>query len=258
MGPTLDDIKDLARQAGEILRQGYGAEHQIGYKGPIDLVTEVDHRSEAFIIASIRERFGDDRIVAEESGLLEGASGHRWYVDPLDGTVNYAHGVPIFAVSIAYAPEDRVTLGVVYDPTRDELFSAERGRGAWLNDRPIQVSAAGELIESLLVTGFPYDTWQSPVNNLEYYGRFARRSQGVRRLGSAALDLCYVACGRLDGYWEMKLTAWDIAAGGLIAEQAGAQVTRMTGEPVYLAPPYSILAANPRLHPQMLAVIHES
>jgi myo-inositol-1(or 4)-monophosphatase len=254
---TLSQVEEIARGAGEILRAGFEREHQVTYKGAIDLVTEMDHQSEAFILAAIRRLLPGSSILTEEAGHLAGDEEHLWYVDPLDGTVNYAHGVPIFSVSIGYAYRGRTTLGVVYDPLRDETFSAERGRGAWLNGRPIHVSAARELKDSLLVTGFPYDTWNSPRNNLEYFGRFARLTQGVRRLGSAALDLCYVAAGRFDGFWELGINAWDIAAAGLLAEEAGARVTSVDGSPDYLAPPQSILAAPPALHPRMLAVLRE-
>jgi myo-inositol-1(or 4)-monophosphatase len=178
-----------------------------------------------------------------------------WYIDPLDGTVNYAHGVPFFAVSIGYAEGGLMRFGVVYEPLRDECFSAERGRGAWLNGLPIRVSGADELDRSLLVTGFPYDLRTHPENNLDNYARFARLSQGVRRLGSAALDLCSIASGRIDGYWEVRLNAWDLAAGGLIAQEAGATVTGLTGEPDWMEPPFSVLAANAPLHAQMLAVL---
>lgn len=255
MSPTLLEIEDIARRAGEILRAGFEREHEVEHKGAIDLVTEVDHQSEAFLLAEIQRRFPGSSILSEEAGSLAGDEEHLWYVDPLDGTVNYAHGVPIFCVSIGYACRGVTTLGVVYDPLRDEAFTAERGRGAWLNGRPIRVSNACELKDSLLVTGFPYDTWNSPRNNLEFFGRFARLTQGVRRLGSAALDLCYIASGRFDGYWELSLNPWDLAAGGLIASEAGALVTDLTGGPDYLAPPCGILAAPPALHAKMLAVL---
>jgi myo-inositol-1(or 4)-monophosphatase len=256
MPPTLPEVEEIARRAGEILRAGFEHEHQLEYKGVIDLVTEVDHQSEAFLLAEIQNRFPGSSILAEESGSLEGDKEHLWYVDPLDGTVNYAHGIPIFCVSIGYAHRGVTTLGVVYDPLRDEAFTAERGRGAWLNGRPLHVSRVEELDHSLLVTGFPYDAWNSPRNNLEYFGRFARLTQGVRRLGSAALDLCYVAAGRFDGFWELSLKPWDVAAAGLIAEEAGALVTDIDGGPDYISPPQSILAAPATLHPKMLAVLH--
>ncbi len=257
MKPTLNDLETLARLAGRILREGYGRRHQIDYKGVIDLVTEVDRQSEALLLSEIRHRFPGHRVVAEESGGLDGADGDLWFVDPLDGTVNYAHGVPIFTVSIAYAHQGKVRLGVVYDPMRDECFAAERGRGAWLNGEPIRVSPTDDLNRSLLVTGFPYDIRTNPQNNLDLFATFALRTHGVRRLGSAALDLCYVAAGRFDGYWEIRLNPWDVAAGGLIAEEAGAKVTNLGGEADYLSPPQSILAANPIIHAQILNVIQE-
>lgn len=254
--PTLDDLEVLARQAGVILRHGFGRRQRITSKShTIDLVTETDTRSEAFLLEQIRRRWPEHRILAEESGGNDG-SGGTWYVDPLDGTVNFAHGVPIFSVSLAYAEGSEVLLGVVYDPMRDECFAAERGKGAWLNGQPIRVSETATLAESLLVTGFPYDAWSNPENNLDHFAAFAVRTQGVRRLGSAALDLCYVAAGRFDGYWEIRLKPWDVAAGGLIATEAGAVVTNLDGGPDYLSPPQSIVAANPHLHPQMLEVLH--
>lgn len=255
MQPTLTDLQTWAAQAGKILLDGYGQDHQVTYKGRIDLVTEMDRRSEDYLVEQIRARFPEHEILAEESGRLNGRGDHLWIIDPLDGTTNYAHGLPIFAVSLAYAHRGEVTLGVVYDPTRDECFSAERGRGAWLNGRPIRVSGTARLIESLLVTGFPYEVDAHTPTNMEYFARFQVRARGLRRLGSAALDLCYVACGRLDGYWELSLGAWDMAAGALIAEEAGAKITDITGSPTYLKPPYDAIVANPVLHEQMLAVI---
>ena len=257
MKPSLSDLERLARQAGELLRLGYGQEHQVNYKAVIDLVTEVDHQSENLILAEIQRLFPGHQIVSEEIGLLPGLLGDQWYVDPLDGTVNYAHGIPFFSVSIAYAHEGAMTLGVVYDPMRDELFSAERGQGAWCNGRRLQVSPVTEFERSLLVTGFPYDTWSTPRNNLQNFGRFAMITQGVRRLGSAALDLCYVGAGRFEGYWEMTLKPWDLAAGALIASEAGAVVTSLEGSREYLLPPYSILAAPPVLHEKMLEVLKD-
>lgn len=255
MQPTLTFVERLARQAGEILRAGYGGEHHIQHKGAIDLVTEVDRRSEAYILREIRSSFPRHRIQAEETGDQPGEDCCIWYIDPLDGTVNYAHGIPIFAVSIAYQHDGDLQLGAVYDPMRDECFTAERGRGAWLNGKPIQAANQSSLDQALLVTGFPYDIRTNPQNNLELFARFALCSLGVRRLGSAALDLAYIACGRFDGYWETSLQAWDLAAGALIAREAGARVTDMRGSPHYLSPPHSILAANPALHTQMLQML---
>jgi len=248
----------MARQAGEIQRAGFGQKNQIYYKGVIDLVTDVDRRSEDFIVGEIRRRFPNHRIITEESGIVAGEECCIWYIDPLDGTVNFAHGVPIFSVSIAYAEEGVVCIGAVYDPMQDECFSAELGQGAQLNGKPIHVSNTKELIKSLLTTGFPYDIRTNPQNNLELFARFSMLTQGVRRLGSAALDLSYVAAGRLDGFWETSLQTYDIAAGGLIALEAGALVTNLHGHSDYLKPPCSILAANPHLHALMREVIHST
>lgn len=252
MTPNLIQLEHFARGAGEILRAGYQREHQVKYKGVIDLVTEVDHQSEEYLLGEIRKHFDGHHILAEESGETAGDKDHVWYVDPLDGTVNYAHHIPIFCVSIAYASRGTVKLAAVYDPMRDEMFSAERGKGARLNGKPISVSSADELQKSLLVTGFPYDAWNTQHDNFDYFVKFAKMTQGVRRLGSAALDLCYVAAGRFDGFWELSLKPWDVAAGGLIAEEAGARVTNIKGGPDYLSTPQSILAAAPGIHGKML------
>lgn len=263
MKPTLIELEALARGAGEILRAGYEsrpgmANHlEVDYKGAIDLVTDVDFQSERYLIGSIRGRYPDHRIVSEESGINQGGDCCVWFIDPIDGTVNFAHGIPIFSVSVAYAQDGRIELGVIYDPMRDECFSAELGSGAWLNGEPIRVGAAKDLDHSLMITGFPYDIRTNPENNLDHYARFALSSQGVRRLGSAALDLCYIAAGRFDGYWELRLNSWDMAAGELIAREAGALVTDLDGNPDDLvqnpAIQHSILAANPTIHSQMLA-----
>ena len=256
--PTLTDLESLARGAGAILREGYAREHRVDYKGTIDLVTEVDHQSEAFIIQQINALFPGHAILAEESGQQQGSAEHLWLIDPLDGTVNYAHNIPIFCVSIGYAQNGLTQLAVVYEPLRDECFSAERGRGAWLNGTLLQVSSVQDLTHSLLVTGFPYDTWDSPNDNFVHFVRFAKMTQGVRRLGSAALDLCYVAAGRFDGFWELSLKAWDVAAGGLIVEEAGGRVTNVDGGADYISTPQSILAATPALHPLMLEEIRRN
>lgn len=252
MQPTVSYVENLARKAGAILHAGYDTEHQIGYKGVIDLVTEVDHQSEAFLLGEIRKDFPDHHIFSEESGIIHGTDEHVWYVDPLDGTVNYAHHIPIFCVSIAYAYQGTLTLGAVYDPMRDEMFLAERGRGAFLNGRALRVSSVTDLQRSLLVTGFPYNAWNTPQDNFDNFVKFGKLSQGVRRLGSAALDLCYVAAGRFEGFWEMALNPWDVAAGGLLAEEAGARVTSVTGDEDYISPPQSVLACTPGIHARML------
>ncbi|HEX6270820.1 MAG TPA: inositol monophosphatase family protein [Anaerolineales bacterium] len=252
MQPELSYLENLARQAGEILHAGYEKEHQVGYKGVIDLVTEVDHESEAFLLGKVQNSFPGHHILSEETGIVEGNDKHIWYVDPLDGTVNYAHHIPIFCVSIAYASRGSLLLGAVYDPMRAEMFTAERGQGAYLNGRPIQVSLTTELQKSLLVTGFPYNAWNTPQDNFANFVKFGKLSQGVRRLGSAALDLCYVAAGRFDGFWELALNAWDVAAGGLICEEAGARVTNVDGGPDYISPPQSVIACTPGIHSRML------
>jgi myo-inositol-1(or 4)-monophosphatase len=255
MKPKLSDLEALAHGAGEILRAGYHQQNPVDHKGTIDLVTEVDRQSEAYLLEAIAEKFPENRVVAEETGGLEGSDDFIWYIDPLDGTTNFAHKLPIFSVSIAFADAEGLSLGVVYDPMRDEIFTAERGKGAQMNGDLIMVGTAAELSKSLLVTGFPYDRFENPDNNLEYFNRFALQVQGIRRLGSAALDLCFVACGRVDGFWEVRLEPWDLAAGTLIAREAGAQVTKLDGEPDMLTPPYNVLAANPTLHALMLGVL---
>jgi myo-inositol-1(or 4)-monophosphatase len=244
-----------ARHAGYILHAGLGKVHQIESKGEIDLVTEMDHRSEEYLIGQVRENFPDHAIVSEEAGSLAGQGSACWYIDPLDGTLNYAHGVPIFCVSIAYAEAGQVQMGVVYDPTQHECFAAVRGRGAWLNGEPIHVSRQANLDQAFLVTGFPYDVRQTEFNNIELFGRLLRRAQSVRRLGSAALDLGYIAAGRFDGYWEIRLKPWDLAAGALIVEEAGGVVTSFEGGANYLQPPYGIVVSNPVLHPKLLAAL---
>ena len=258
MQPTLSYLANLALQAGEIQRAGYNKDHEVGYKGVIDLVTEVDHQSEAYLLGEVRRDFSDHHIFSEETGVIQGSDEHIWYIDPLDGTVNYAHHVPVFCVSIGYAYKGELTLGAVYDPLRDEMFIAERGSGAYKNGGRLRATAVTELQKSLLVTGFAYDTWNTPQDNFANFERFAKLSQGVRRLGSAALDLCYVASGRFDGYWELSLNPWDVAAGALLCEEAGAKVTNISGGADYLSSPQSILAAAPGIHARMLEELQKT
>jgi len=254
--PNLSDIESLARGAGKILCAGYGQNHQVTYKGAIDLVTEYDHLSENFIIQEIKRRWPAHQVITEESGVLGGQKCCQWIIDPIDGTVNFAHGLPFFCVSIAYAEDGVVRLGAVYAPVLDEYFSAELGQGAWMNGKLIYPSQPSDLGHSLLVTGFSYDIRTNPVNNLEQFAYFSLHSQGVRRFGSAAIDLCYVGAGRFDGYWELEIKPWDIAAGGLIAEQAGATVTNAQGDSDYMTPPCSILAASPAIHGEILKILN--
>jgi myo-inositol-1(or 4)-monophosphatase len=242
-----------AEAAGEVLRGDFGGEQAVRYKGEVDLVTEVDERAERVIGELLREAFPGYGMLAEEGGRLPGEDDSRWIVDPLDGTTNYAHGLPIFAVSIALERADEVVLGVVHDPIRGETYVAERGGGATLNGEPIRVSDTEEPIRALLVTGFPYDRADMPAA-LELFGRLTMLTQGVRRLGAAALDLCYVAAGRLDAFYERGLHAWDIAAGGLILEEAGGKVTDYQGRDFDLEGG-EIVASNGLLHAVLLEVM---
>lgn len=256
MEPTLEQIIGWAREAGAILRSGFRQNIQVHHKGPKDLVTEMDHKSEALLLKHIRTSFPEHAIFSEESGRLEGDSASQWYVDPLDGTVNYAHGIPVFNVSIAYARGGELRLGVVYDPIADEMYAAEAGKGATLNGKAIHVTAVDQMINALLATGFPYTMGNTDKpDNLDLLPRFARRAQGIRRLGSAALDLCYVAEGRMDGYWELGLQPYDVAAGVLIVREAGGLATTFENSPNILTSPSTTVAANPKLHQLMLDVI---
>ncbi len=246
---------EAARRGGAILRDKWGQVRTIEFKGGIDLVTDADRASEAALLAFIRERFPGAAILAEESGASgAGAGGLRFFVDPLDGTTNYAHGVPHFAVNVAVADARGLAAGATYDPLRDELFTAGRGQGARLGPDPLARSARSVLDGALLVTGFPYDVHQRPDYPLALFGAFIRRARAVRRLGSAALDLAYVAAGRFDGFWELGLKPWDVAAGILIAREAGALVSDMWGGDGMLESG-DIVAATPALHRPMLDVI---
>jgi myo-inositol-1(or 4)-monophosphatase len=255
MKPKEADIKDILLGAGKILREGYGKELLVERKGEIDLVTEIDKRSEDYLVHAIQRRFPEHHIITEERGPILGDEDRVWYIDPLDGTTNYAHGVPIFSVSIAYAVYGKVIIGGVYDPMQNEYFFATRGGGAYLNGKKLRVSNVISLDKSLLVTGFPYDVHINPNNNLNHYVNFTKKTRGVRRLGSAAIDLAYVAAGRFDGYWEISIEAWDIAAGSLIVEEAGGQVTDVHGGQDFLSPSPSILATNAKIHAEMLALL---
>lgn len=248
---------DAARAAGRLLRDELSGARRIAYKGtPTNLVTEMDQRAEALILERLRGAFPDDGILAEELGGAAGRSERRWLVDPLDGTTNYAHGLPIFGVSIALESARRLVLGVVYDPSRDEMFVGERGGGATLNDAPIKVSAAPSVGASLLVTGFPYNIRETPDTNLREYATFSLRARAVRRLGSAAIDLAYVACGRFDAYWELRLGPWDVAAGAVLVEEAGGHVTGIDGRPLDVDAP-TLLATNGLIHDEMLGALKE-
>ncbi|HVP28626.1 MAG TPA: inositol monophosphatase family protein [Myxococcota bacterium] len=258
--PALAEVlvlaRQLAREAGAIQREGYEQAHDIGTKSAdVDLVTEVDHACEAHVLAELARRRPGDAVLAEEGGGRGDARAEwRWLVDPLDGTVNYAHGYPCFCVSIGVERRGTRAVGVVYDPLRDELFHAVRGGGAFRNDRPIRVSREAELGRGLFATGFAYDVHTSADDNLAAFGAFVKSARAVRRDGSAALDLCYVACGRFDGYWERKLKPWDVCAGALVLEEAGGRVSDLAGEPMP-ADGREVVASNGSLHAAMLALL---
>jgi myo-inositol-1(or 4)-monophosphatase len=244
----------VAKDAGRLLRDRVGTRIDIDHKGSINLVTDVDLASERLIREAISTYYPRQEVLGEEGGLSDSGSEYRWIVDPLDGTTNYAHGYPIFCVSIALECKGEIVLGVVYDPMRDELFSAERGGGAALNNRPIHVSKTAELMQGLLSTGFPYDIKTSKLTNLDHWANFAMNAQALRRDGAAALDLCYVACGRFDGFWELNLSPWDTAAGALIVTEAGGRVTNFSGGPFSNYKP-EVVASNGLIHDRMLEVL---
>jgi myo-inositol-1(or 4)-monophosphatase len=247
-----------ARDAGSLLAERFGRAVRVTDKSELELVTESDLASEKLIIDRIKTYHPRHAILAEESGASEpgteeAQSEWRWIIDPLDGTTNYAHGYPTFCVSIGLEHAGRMELGVIYDPMRDELFTAERGQGASLNGRRIQVSSAGTLASGLLCTGFPYDV-RERSEFARHFANFIMNAQGVRRDGAAALDLAYVACGRFDGFWEEGLKPWDVAAGSLMVEEAGGRVSKYDGEALSIYTP-PILASNGLLHEQMMRVL---
>lgn len=248
---------EIAEQAGQILREEFHRPLEISYKGDVDLVTQADRRSERAIVESLTKHFPEHAIAAEEGYGHESTSKSefRWHVDPLDGTTNFAHGYPCFCVSIALAQGDKVIAGVVFNPVYNELFAAARGEGTTLNGKRIHVSKNSSVSTSLLCTGFPvHDRKRSP--NLQYYGDFTMRSHGVRRDGSAALDLACVAAGRFEGFWEFGLKKWDTAAGTLLIEEAGGKVSDFAGEPYQLGGPV-ILATNGLIHEEIRALAQE-
>ncbi|HYB69401.1 MAG TPA: inositol monophosphatase family protein [Candidatus Bathyarchaeia archaeon] len=248
---------DAALRAGAFLRTHFGTHPAVSYKGsPTNLVTEMDRGAEAIILDAIRARFPGHGVLAEESGARPGAGTHRWIVDPLDGTTNYAHGFPIYGVSIALEIDGVLTVGVVYDPSREECFLAERGRGATLNGKALHVSSTTRLAESLLGTSYPNDLRGAPRNNLAEHGALMLRCRSVRSIGSAVLGLAAVAAGRLDGYWEQRLGAWDVAAGALLIREAGGRATAVSGGPLDLDAP-SIAATNSLVHEELLDALQE-
>ncbi|HKC93519.1 MAG TPA: inositol monophosphatase family protein [Nitrospira sp.] len=248
---------DAARQAGEILEKCAYAGFRVKHKNVINLVTDADYRAEQRIVDVIQKAFPSHRILAEERGLIQRSpSTYQWVIDPLDGTTNFAHGFPAFCVSIGVQHDGHGLIGVVFDPTRNELFTARRHKGAFLNDTPISVSPVDNLDHALLVTGFAYDIRETQNNNLDHFVRFALKAQGLRRTGTAALDLCYVASGRFDGFWEVTLNPWDMAAGIVILEEAGGRVTNFKGE-THSIYGRELVASNGRIHQAMLKVLQQ-
>jgi myo-inositol-1(or 4)-monophosphatase len=248
---------EIVLRAGGIQMARRESGFQIDKKGTIDLVTEVDFECEKMCRAVLAERFPQHDILAEELSSGPGqprTSRFRWVFDPLDGTTNYAHGLPVFCASLALEIDGRAEVGAIYDPTRKELFTGERGQGAFVNGARLQVSETGSLLDALLVTGFPYDVHQKLVPLLAMFGAFLGEARAVRRLGSAALDLCYVAAGRFDGFWEQTLKPWDVAAGALIVEEAGGRITGMDGSRFDPAAAH-LVASNGQIHRAMLDVI---
>ncbi len=243
-------MESMAREAGSLLMEHFRRHVKIEYKGDVDLVTVADRESEALILDRIRRHFPAHDVMGEEGTRIETGSDYKWYVDPLDGTTNFAHGYPVFCVSLAVENRGTRIAGVIYDPTRDELFAAEKGSGARLNGQPIHVSSTPRLAESLVATGFPsHKRHKSP--NIYFYHQITLRSHGVRRAGSAALDLCNVAAGRYDGFWEFNLNPWDTAAGVLMVEEAGGRVTDFSGGPFQIAS-RETLASNGLVHEALL------
>lgn len=250
----LNRAVEVAIAAGRLQRSRLGGEVSIQHKGLKDLVTEVDLASEKIIVDGLMQSFPTHSVLAEEGGLQDLSSSFCWVVDPLDGTTNFAHGFPWFAVSIALLHRETPCIGVIYNPMTDELFTAVAGQGAWCNGRRLQVSTANTIAGSLLATGFPYDCATSPVNNFKEFMLFQRQARGVRRAGAAALDLAYVAKGVFDGFWEFKLNPWDVAAGVLLVQEAGGMVTDHAGGE-YRVSENRILASNGRIHQEMVSTL---
>jgi len=243
-------------RAGEMQRAHVGSDLHVEKKGSIDLVTEVDLAVERMFREMIANRFPDHSVLAEEMGEIGAASTYRWVFDPLDGTTNYAHGIPIYCATLALEIEGVPTVGAVFDPNRNELFTAERGVGAWLNGRPLHVSSTSSLDDAVLVTGFPYDIRERLKEALGLFGAFLSHARAVRRLGSAAIDLCWVAAGRMDGFWEQGLQVWDTMAGAIVVEEAGGRVSSLDGTP-WKPHDGQILASNSHVHDQMVGVIRD-
>ncbi|MDH4154866.1 MAG: inositol monophosphatase [Nitrospira sp.] len=257
-GVLLQAAVEAAQAAGALLLRYAETGFAIEYKNPINLVTDADRAAEQCVIDHLKSRLPDHRFLAEERGRDdEGSSPYCWIIDPLDGTTNFAHNYPTYCVSIGLEHEGRCIIGVVFDPSRNELFTAIEGRGAHVNGRPLHVSETQTLDSSLLVTGFAYDIRETKRNNLDHFVKFALKAQGIRRTGSAALDLCYVAAGRFDGFWEVRLNPWDMAAGSVIAREAGGHLTDFSGKGLSIYG-QELVASNGRIHEAMLAVLNQA
>jgi myo-inositol-1(or 4)-monophosphatase len=257
MSTELETAVLAARLAGELLRQNRGRIGQVRHKSPMEIVTDIDLQAEALIAERLQAAFPDFSFLGEEGTGGNTNRASYWIVDPIDGTTNFARGYPAFAVSIALEVSKEIVLGVVYNPILDELFVAEKGKGATLNGNHLQVSGVQDLNRAVVASGFPYDAWTSAADNLDGWGKLVKRAFSMRSDGVAALDLCHVAAGRLDAYWEIDLAPWDMAAGALIVHEAGGKITTVSGEPfnAYLR---NILATNGRLHPEMLNLLRPS
>lgn len=254
MDKYLREAKIAAQKAGKMLKENATSIREIRYKGAVNLVTDYDTRSQKIIFDHLFRCFPEHDFLAEEGLCEEKGSEFRWIFDPIDGTTNFAHSFPVFCVSIALEWENEIILGVIYDPMREELFSATKGSGVFLNEKKIRVSEIRDLDKSLLSTGFPYDIRESENNNIDHFINLITRSQAVRRCGSAAIDLCYVACGRFDGFWELKLFPWDVAAGALIVNEAGGRVTDFKNKEFDIFGK-ECLATNGLIHDQMVDVL---
>lgn len=254
MNRYLEAAREAAQKAGRMLRENIDEFSEIFFKGAVDLVTNFDNQSQRIIFQHLSTCFPDHDFLAEEGLSKEKGAAFRWIIDPLDGTTNYVHSFPVFCVSIALEGKGEIVLGVVYDPMRDEMFSAVKGGGAFLNGKKIKVSSVDDLDKSLVATGFPYDIRVSDVNNIVHFNNFLPRAQDIRRCGSAAMDLCYVACGRFDGFWELKLMSWDTAAGALIAQEAGGRISDFKNHEFSIFGS-EILATNGLIHQQMVDVL---
>jgi myo-inositol-1(or 4)-monophosphatase len=251
----LQIAKEIAKEAGEFLKKNFGNKKTIEYKSDVNLVTSYDKLSQEFIYKKLQSYFPQHGFLGEEDLEYKSKDGFRWIIDPLDGTTNYAHGYPVFCVSIALEYKEKIILGVTYNPMLDELFWGIKGKGAYLNNKRIKVSNTKELNRSLLATGFPYDVRESKNNNIKHFNNFVIRAQAVRRCGCAALDLCYVACGRLDGFWELKLFPWDIAAGMLIVKEAGGSLSDFKSNKIDIYTK-EIVASNGLIHSQMIEILN--